>query len=52
MLRRKMMSVFLLYAFLLPTIAFGQTTTAPAVYQAPKEAIDKLKMKERGKIRR
>ncbi len=36
------MSVFLLSAFLLPTIAFGQTT-APAVYQAPKEAIDKIK---------
>ncbi|MGI8786719.1 MAG: M20/M25/M40 family metallo-hydrolase [Pyrinomonadaceae bacterium] len=42
MLRRKLTSVFLFYAFLLPAIAFGQTT-APAVYQAPKEAIDKIK---------
>ncbi len=49
MLRRKMTSVFLLYAFLLPTIAFGQTTTAPAVYQAPKEAIDKFKDEGTGK---
>ncbi len=42
MLRRKILSVFLLYAFLLPTIAFGQAA-APAVYQAPKEVIDKIK---------
>ena len=42
MLRRKLASAFLLYAILLPTIAFGQAT-APAVYQAPKETIDKIK---------
>ena len=44
MLRRKVLSVFLLYAFLLPTLAFGQAT-APAVkvYEAPKETIDKIK---------
>jgi len=42
MLRRKIVSVFLLYAFLVPTIAFGQTTV-PAVYQAPKDVIDKIK---------
>lgn len=42
MLRRKIISVFLLYAFLLPTIAFGQAT-APVVYQAPKDVIDKIK---------
>jgi len=42
MLRRKITSVFLLYAFLIPTIAFGQTTP-PTVYQAPKDVIDKIK---------
>ncbi|MBA3599965.1 MAG: M20/M25/M40 family metallo-hydrolase [Acidobacteria bacterium] len=42
MLRRKILSVFLLYAFLLPTVAFGQAT-APAPFQAPKEVIDKIK---------
>ncbi len=42
MLQRKILSVFLLYAFLLPTVAFGQAT-APAVYQAPKDVIDKIK---------
>ncbi len=42
MLRRKITSVFLLCAFLVPTVAFGQTT-APAVYQAPKDVIDKIK---------
>ena len=42
MLRRKIMSVFLLYVFLFPMFAFGQGT-APAVYQAPKETIDKIK---------
>ncbi len=42
MLKRKLLSVFMLYAFLLPTVAFGQTA-APAPYQAPKEAIDKIK---------
>jgi len=43
MLRRKITSVFLLYAFLIPTAAFGQTSSAPAVYQAPKDVIDKIK---------
>ena len=42
MLRRKIISAFVLYAVLLPALAFGQTT-APAVYTAPKEAIDKIK---------
>ncbi len=32
----------MLFAVLLPAMAFGQTT-APAVYSAPKEAIDKIK---------
>ena len=41
MLRRKIFSAFVLYAVLLPVLAFGQT--APAVYTAPKEAIDKIK---------
>ncbi len=36
------MSVFLLYAFLFPMLAFGQAN-APAPYQAPKEVIDKIK---------
>lgn len=39
MLRRKIAGVFLLYAFLLPTFTFGQS----AVYNAPKEVIDKIK---------
>ncbi len=42
MLRRKILGVFLLYAFLLPTFAFGQAA-APAVYQAPKDVIDKIR---------
>lgn len=42
MLRRKLMSVFLLYAFLFPMLAFGQAT-APAPYQASKDVIDKIK---------
>ena len=42
MLRRKLTGVLLLYAFLLPTFAFGQTN-APAVYQAPKDVIDKIR---------
>ena len=40
MLRRKILSAFVLYAFLLPVVAFAQTA---AIYQAPKEAIDKIK---------
>jgi len=39
MLRRKVLGVFLLYAFLLPTGSFAQT----AVYTAPKDVIDKIK---------
>ncbi len=42
MLRRKLIGVFLIYAFLLPTVAFGQSA-APATYQAPKDVIDKIK---------
>jgi hypothetical protein len=42
MLQRKLIGVFLIYAFLLPTVAFGQAA-APAVYQAPKDVIDKIK---------
>jgi carboxypeptidase Q len=56
MLRRKFLSVLLVYAFLLPTAAFAQTTAAvveksPApvtagakgVYTAPKAVIDKIR---------
>jgi carboxypeptidase Q len=39
MLRLRVVSAFVLYAFLLPSVAFAQS----AVYQAPKEAIDKIK---------
>ena len=39
MLRRKVLGVFVLYAFLLPTFTLGQT----AVYTAPKEDIDRIK---------
>ncbi|MEP7039354.1 MAG: hypothetical protein ABI891_13555, partial [Acidobacteriota bacterium] len=42
MLKRKLLSVFVLYAFLFPTFAFGQAA-APAPYQAPKDVIDKIK---------
>ncbi len=42
MLRRKFIGVFLIYAFLLPTVAFGQAA-APAPYQAPKDVIDRIK---------
>ncbi len=42
MLKRKLLSVFLLYAFLIPTLAFGQTTM-PAVYKAPDDVIAKIK---------
>ena len=40
MFSRKILSAFALYAILLPVAAFGQ---APAVYQAPKEDIEKIK---------
>jgi len=53
MLKRKLLSVFVLYAFLLPGFAFAQTPgsaasataaiTAPAPYQAPKEVLDRIK---------
>lgn len=41
MLRRRISGVILIYALLLPVFAFGQT--APKVYEAPKEEIDKIK---------
>jgi len=55
MFRRKVMGVFLLSSFLLPTLAFGQTTAsvgaktaaAPApttkIYAAPKATIDRIR---------
>jgi hypothetical protein len=47
MLRRRFLGVFLIYAFLLPTIGLAQTgagdAPAKAVYTAPKEVIDKIK---------
>ncbi len=42
MLKRRLLSIFLLYAFLIPTMAFGQTA-APAVYKAPDDVIAKIK---------
>ena len=42
MLKRKLAGAILLWAILLPTLTFGQAT-APAVYTAPKEEIDKIK---------
>ncbi|MEP6787311.1 MAG: M20/M25/M40 family metallo-hydrolase [Acidobacteriota bacterium] len=41
MLRRKILGVMLVYAILLPTIAFGQT--APKIYDAPPEVLAKIK---------
>lgn len=41
MLRRRISGVILIYALLLPVFAFGQT--APRVYEAPREEIDKIK---------
>jgi hypothetical protein len=55
MLRRKLFGVILVYAFLLPSFAFGQAASqsamvaaapaapAKAVYTAPKEVIDKIR---------
>ncbi len=40
MLRRKLLSAFVLYTFLLPAVAFAQNG---AIYQAPKEVIDQIK---------
>lgn len=39
MLRRKLASAFVLYAFLVPTLAFAQGS----IYQAPRETIDQIK---------
>lgn len=39
MIRRKVLGVFLVYAFLLPTFTFGQMK----IYEAPKEMMDKIK---------
>ena len=41
MIRRKIIGVFLLYAFLLPAFSFGQAT--PRIYEAPKEVLDKIR---------
>src|SRR5437016_3006599 len=41
MIRRKVLGVFLLYAFLLPSLTFGQT--APKIYEAPADVIAKIK---------
>ncbi len=41
MLRRKIVGVFLVYAILLPTLAFGQA--APKIYEAPKDVHDKIR---------
>ena len=56
MLRRKFFSTVLLYTILFSTAAFGQTSgmsvgvkTAPSVYTAPKETIDKFKDEGMGK---
>src|SRR5215203_5589503 len=48
MLRRKVLSTVLIYTFLLSGIAFGQQT-APAVYEAPRETIDKIREEGMGK---
>lgn len=42
MLRRKFISAVLVAAFVMPIAAFGQAT-APGVYTAPKETIDKIR---------
>ncbi len=56
MLRNKILSAIFIYTFLLSTIAFGQTDgtgigvkTAPSVYTAPKETIDKIREEGLGK---
>src|SRR5688572_10754932 len=56
MLRHKILSAILIYTFLFSTAAFGQTVgtgagvkTAPSVYTAPKETIDKIKDEGLGK---
>src|SRR6188768_4305079 len=42
MFRRQFISLFLVAAFLTPALTFGQAA-APAVYTAPKEAIDRIR---------
>ena len=57
MLSRRILSAFLLYVFLIPTVAFGQTVgagagavkPAPSVYTAPKEVIDRIREEGLGK---
>ena len=41
MLRRKIVGVLLVYAFLLPTLTFGQA--APKIYEAPADVLAKIK---------
>lgn len=48
MFRRKFLSAVLVYTFLFSSVAFGQAT-APAVYTAPKETIDKISEEGMGK---
>lgn len=43
MLRRKLAVVFLLYAFVLPIVAFGQTAAPAKVYAAPDDVLAKIK---------
>jgi carboxypeptidase Q len=54
--RSKIVSAVLIYTFLFSTVAFGQTVggntatrTAPSVYTAPKETIDKIREEGLGK---
>ena len=50
MLRHRIYSAILIYTFLFSSIAFGQATkTAPAVYTAPKETIDRIREEGTGK---
>ncbi|MEO7539973.1 MAG: M28 family peptidase [Pyrinomonadaceae bacterium] len=42
MFRQRSITLFLVVAFLSPALAFGQST-APAVYTAPKESIDRIR---------
>ncbi|HEX8399407.1 MAG TPA: M28 family peptidase [Pyrinomonadaceae bacterium] len=56
MLRRKFISTILIFTFLLPAAAFGQSVgsgagvkTAPSIYTAPKETIDRIREEGMGK---
>lgn len=56
MLRHKFISTILIVAFLMPAAAFGQSVgggagvkTAPSVYTAPKETIDRIREEGMGK---